>query len=145
MAHGDTRPLGRPFWTLWTSFTATNLADGFAYVAMPLLAIRLTGDARWIAAVTAFQYLPFLVVGLPAGTLIDRFDRRWIAVFAQTARGSVMALLGIALLSGRPAIGWLFLVAFLDRLCRGPDRRWTAGDRARPGPPVTSSRSRTRG
>lgn len=113
MAHGDTRPLGRPFWTLWTSFTATNLADGFAYVAMPLLAIRLTGDARWIAAVTAFQYLPFLVIGLPAGTLIDRFDRRWIAVIAQTARGSVMALLGIALLSGRPAIGWLFLVAFL--------------------------------
>ena len=108
-----TEPLGRPFWTLWSAFSATNLADGLSLVALPLLAIRLTGDARLIAAVTAFQYLPFLVIGLPAGTIIDRFDRRWIAVIAQTGRAIVMAALGLALLSGRPPIGWLFLVAFL--------------------------------
>ena len=105
--------LGRPFWTLWSAFSATNLADGLSLVALPLLAIRVTGDARLIAAVTAFQYLPFLVIGLPAGTVIDRLDRRWIAVTAQAGRAAVTAGLGLALLSGRPAIGWLFVAAFL--------------------------------
>ena len=52
-------------------------------MALPLLAIGITGDARLIAAVTAFQYLPFLLMGLPAGVVIDRLDRRWIAVGAQ--------------------------------------------------------------
>ena len=107
------RGLGRPFWILWSAFTATNLADGFGVVAFPLLAISVTDDVRLITAVTAFQYLPFLVIGLPAGTVIDRFDRRWIAVAAQTGRGLVMAGLGLALVGGRPAIGWLFVAAFL--------------------------------
>ena len=113
MAAATPSPLGRPFWTLWSAFSATNLADGLSLVAMPLLAIRLTDDARLIAAVTAFQYLPFLVIGLPAGTVIDRFDRRWIAVAAQTGRAVVMGALGLVLLGGRPEIGWLFVVAFL--------------------------------
>lgn len=80
---------------------------------MPLLAIGLTDDARLIAAVTAFQYLPFLLVGLPAGVVIDRLDRRWIAVAAQAGRATVMAALGLALLTDRPPIAWLFVVAFL--------------------------------
>ena len=113
MSDRITGALGRPFWTLWSAFSATNLADGLSLVALPLLAIRLTDDARLIAAVTAFQYLPFLVIGLPAGTVIDRLDRRWIAVAAQTGRAAVAATLGVALLSGRPPIGWLFVVAFL--------------------------------
>ena len=113
MSDRITVALGRPFWTLWSAFSATNLADGLSLVALPLLAIRLTDDARLIAAVTAFQYLPFLVIGLPAGTVIDRLDRRWIAVAAQTGRAAVAATLGVALLSGRPPIGWLFVVAFL--------------------------------
>ena len=81
--------LGRPFWTLWTAFTASNLGDGLSLIALPLLAIRLTDDARLVAAVAVFQYLPYLLIGLPAGVVIDRYDRRWIAVIAQSARAMV--------------------------------------------------------
>lgn len=105
--------LGRPFWTLWSAFSATNLADGLSLIALPLLAISITGDARQIAAVTAFQYVPYLIFGLPAGTIIDRVDRRWIAVVAQLGRAALTGTLGFALLGGRPDIGWLFLVASL--------------------------------
>jgi len=106
---GDSSPLGRRFWTLWTSFTASNLGDGLSLVAFPLLAVNLTDDARLVAAVAAARYLPFLVVGLPAGVLIDRFDRRRIAMAAQLVRslvllGVIAAIVGdaasIALLAG---------------------------------------------
>jgi MFS family permease len=88
--------LGPRFWSLWSAFTTSNLGDGLTLVGFPLLAITLTGDARLVALVAAFRFLPFLVIGLPAGVLIDRFDRRHIAMIAQLARAA--ALVGIGLL-----------------------------------------------
>lgn len=86
-------------------------------MALPLLANSLTDDAREIAAVVMFQYLPFLVLGLPAGLVIDRFDRRWVAVAAQATRGVVVATLGVVLAGGGGSIGMLFVVAFLIGSC----------------------------
>jgi MFS family permease len=105
--------LGRPFWTLWTSFGASNLGDGLNLVAMPLLAIQFTDDVRLVAAVAVFQYLPFLVFGLPAGVVLDRFDRRWIAVVAQLMRAVVLGGLAAVLLVGSGAIVVLMGVSFL--------------------------------
>jgi MFS family permease len=105
--------LGRPFWTLWTAFTASNLGDGLGLVAMPLLAIRLTDDARLIAAVAVCQYLPFLIIGLPAGVVLDRFDRRWIAVAAQVGRALVLGGLVIVVARGGATIATLLLASFL--------------------------------
>lgn len=109
--------LGRPFWTLWTAFTASNLADGLSLVALPLLAYDLTNDARLIALVAVFQYLPFLLVGLPAGMLLDRFDRRSIAAGAQLTRAAVVGGLGVLLTAGGGSVPALFTVAFLIGTC----------------------------
>ena len=105
--------LGRPFWTLWTAFTASNFADGLSLVAMPLLAIGLTDDARLVAAVAVFQYLPFLIIGLPAGIVLDRFDRRWIAVTAQVVRAIVLGALAFVVLADEATIESLMLASFL--------------------------------
>ncbi|MEZ5279103.1 MAG: MFS transporter [Acidimicrobiales bacterium] len=113
MAASEEASLGPRFWTLWSAFTATNLADGLSLVALPLLALAATDDARLVAMVVMFQYLPFLVIGLPAGVVIDRFDRRRIAVAAQMARAAVVGGLGLALLQGTPAPAVLFVVSFL--------------------------------
>ena len=91
MAGGDAPGgLGRRFWTLWASFSVSNLGDGLSLVAFPLLAVNLTDDARLVAAVAAARTIPFLVVGLPAGVVIDRFDRRRIAIVAQILRSAVL-------------------------------------------------------
>lgn len=105
--------LGRPFWTLWTAFSASNLGDGLSFIAMPLLAIGITRDARLIAAVAVFQYLPFLVIGLPAGVIIDRYDRRWIAVSAQVLRVLVLASLVTAIVNDVASLGVLMVASFL--------------------------------
>jgi MFS family permease len=105
--------LGRPFWLLWAAFTASNIADGLVVAAFPLLANELTDDARLIAMVVVFQYLPFLVVGLPAGLVIDRFDRRRVAAVAQAVRAAVVAGLGLAVIGGGGSIALLCAVAML--------------------------------
>ncbi len=107
------KKLGRPFWTLWASFSSSNLGDGLTIVGMPLLAIGLTNDARLIAAVAVFQYLPFLLIGLPAGVVLDRFDRRWIAVIAQLIRAVVLGGLVVAIVVDKADIIILMVVSFL--------------------------------
>lgn len=109
---GD-RSLGRPYWTLWGAFSASNLGDGLSLVSLPLLAISFTDDPKLIAAVATFQFLPFLVLGLPAGVLIDRFDRRWTAAMAQGLRALVFVALVVLLRAGADEIGLLMVAAFL--------------------------------
>ncbi|MCP5034731.1 MAG: MFS transporter [Actinomycetia bacterium] len=104
--------LGRRFWRLWAAFTATNLADGLSLVAFPLLAIELTDDARLVALVTVFRFLPFLLVGLPAGVLLDRFDRRYIAVIAQLGRAGTVGVVATVVLADRASIALLVSAAF---------------------------------
>ncbi|MCP4957777.1 MAG: MFS transporter [Actinomycetia bacterium] len=110
---GQDSSLGRRFWRLWTAFTAANLADGLTLVAFPLLAIGLTDDARQIALVTVFRFIPFVLVGLPAGVLLDRYDRRLIAMLAQVGRAATAGLLAAIVLADRASIPLVVAAAFV--------------------------------
>ncbi|MFB7891258.1 MFS transporter [Microbacterium sp. NPDC056044] len=101
-------PLGRDFGKLWTAAAFSNLADGLGRLAVPLIATTLTRDPLAISAISALAFLPWLVFGLPAGMIVDRFDRRWTMAIANAIRG--LAAVGLALLtvSGALDIWWLF-------------------------------------
>ena len=105
--------LGRRFWTLWTAFSASNLGDGLTLVGFPLLAITLTDDARLVSVVFAARFLPFLIIGLPAGVVIDRFDRRHIAMVAQVARASALIGIAVAVISDVATIPLVAAGAFV--------------------------------
>lgn len=106
-------PLGRRFWSLWASFTAANLGDGFTLVAYPLLAVSLTDDARLIAFVTMCRFLAFPLLGLPAGIILDRFDRRWLAIAAQTGRGAAIGMVALFAWTDAATIPLLAASAFI--------------------------------
>jgi MFS family permease len=108
----DDSALGQRFWALWSAFTTSNLGDGLTLVGFPLLAINLTDDARLVAAVAAFRFLPFLVIGLPAGVLIDRFDRRHIAMIAQLGRAASLIVIGGSVVQDNASIALLTVGAF---------------------------------
>jgi MFS family permease len=105
--------LGRRFWTLWSAFSTSNLGDGLTLVGFPLLAVTLTDDARLVTLVAAFRFLPFFVIGLPAGVMIDRLDRRRIAMVAQVLRGAALVGIAVAVLAGSASIAMLALGAFV--------------------------------
>ncbi|MCP5025815.1 MAG: MFS transporter [Actinomycetia bacterium] len=105
--------LGRRFWLLWSATTVANLGDGISLTAFPLLAIHLTDDARLVALVTTFRVLPFVIVGLPAGVLLDRLDRRRVGVIAQIGRAAPVGLMAAAVASDRATMGLLVGSAFV--------------------------------
>ncbi|MBP2586912.1 MFS family permease [Streptomyces sp. PvR006] len=80
-------------------FTAlTNLADGVTKVVLPLMATRLTDSPAQVAGVALTLTLPWLLVALHVGVLVDRFDRRLLLWLADGARMLVVtALLVLAL------------------------------------------------
>lgn len=102
------RGLGRDFGKLWTAAAFSNLADGVGRTAVPLIAATLTRDPLLISLLGALAFVPWLVFGLPAGMIVDRFDRRHVMAGANALRG--LAAVGLALLT---AFGRLDITALL--------------------------------
>ncbi|WP_264674005.1 MFS transporter [Planctomonas psychrotolerans] len=80
---------------LWSANALSNLADGVAFVSMPLLAASMTDDPRLVAGLATVYALVRLLVALPIGVWVDRIDRRTLMVTANVLRG--VTLLGLAL------------------------------------------------
>ena len=72
--------------------------DGAFIAAAPLLAATLTRNPVAVSTVTAGFYIPWLLFGLPAGALVDRWPRRAVMVTADLIRGCVLAGLTAAIL-----------------------------------------------
>jgi MFS family permease len=105
--------VGPGFGRLWTASTAGNLGDGVGRVAIALLAAELTRDPLAVATITTLSYLPWLVVGLPAGALVDRHDRRRLALLAGAVRAAAITLLTIAAATDHASLWLLYVVVVM--------------------------------
>lgn len=101
------------FWRLWTSAVAANLADGIVAVAVPLIAVRLTSSPAEVAGVTVAARLPTILVGLIAGGLADRLDRRWTMLAVQVLRFAIIGGLAVLALAGLLSMPVLYAAAFI--------------------------------
>jgi predicted MFS family arabinose efflux permease len=82
--------LGTSFRWLLASAWTSNLGDGIALAAGPLLVASQTRDPLLVALATLLQRLPWLLVGLYAGVVADRLDRRRIVMVADVLRVLVL-------------------------------------------------------
>lgn len=105
--------LGRPFRLVLLASWLSNLGDGIALAAGPLLIASLTRDPMLVALAPMLQQLPWLLFGLFAGVLADRLDRRRMLIVANTARALVLVVLVVDLTSGLASIGVVLAVLFL--------------------------------
>jgi MFS family permease len=105
--------LGPRFTRVLAATGLSNLADGVAKVAVPLVAVRFTESPLAIGGLGVAMTLPWLVLALPAGALADRLDRRRIMLAANMARAAVAGLLAAALATGLGSIWLLYAAALL--------------------------------
>jgi len=105
--------MGRDFrWLLASSWTS-NIGDGIALAAAPLLIASMTSSPILVAAGAVLQFLPWLILGLHAGAIADRFDRRRLVMFANAARAIVLAGLCVFLFTDTANIWVVLAAAFL--------------------------------
>lgn len=93
--------LGRSFRWLLGSTWVSNLGDGIALAAGPLLVASQTRDPFLVALAVVLQRLPWLLFGLLAGVIADRVDRRRIIVVVHSSRAAVLAVLSATIVIDR--------------------------------------------
>ncbi len=82
--------LGRAYWRLWWANAISSTGDGAFVAALPLLAVTITRDPRLISVVAAATYLPWLLLSLPAGAVVDRYDRATLMWRAQAVQAAAL-------------------------------------------------------
>jgi MFS family permease len=105
-------PLGPAYWRLWWASAVSTTGDGVLVAALPLLAVTITRNPLMISLVTAAEFLPWLLLSLPAGVLVDRHDRATLMWRAQVLQGSVIAVLAVLVLLHWTDIAVLAVAAF---------------------------------
>jgi MFS family permease len=101
--------LGTGFRWLLASGWVSNLGDGIALAAGPLLVASQTDQEFLVALAALLQWLPPFAFGLFAGALADRLDRKLIVITVDVLRSLVLALLAVSVLTDSVSI-WLVLV-----------------------------------
>lgn len=72
-----------------------------------------TRSAFLVAAAAFLQRLPWLLLGLPAGVIADRVDRRSLLVCSEAFRAVVITVLAISLVTGHVTVWWVLTAMLL--------------------------------
>ena len=101
------------FRVLWLSTVANQLGWGMQQVLLGWLIFDMTGSGGMVGTIFAVRSLPNLVIGMAAGSITDRFDRRLIMRLSCAAL--VLISLAVAWLqfAGLLTVGPLLLATFL--------------------------------
>ncbi len=104
----------RDFRLLWIGETTSSLGSSISGVALPLVALAvLHASVLAISALTAAAWLPWLIVGLPAGAWVDRLPRRRVMMTADLVSLSAFASVPVAAAGGWLTVTQLLIVALV--------------------------------
>jgi MFS family permease len=95
---------------LWSSQVVSTVGTRVSSIAFPLLVLAVTHSPAGAGVVGFAQTLPFLLLYLPAGAFIDRWDRKRTMLACDAGRAGALGSIAITV-----AAGWLRW------------RRWSSG------------------
>lgn len=104
----------RNFRLLWTGEATSKAGSAVTGVAFPLVAVvTLQASTITMGVLNAMAWLPWLLIGLPAGAWVDRLSRRRTMLAADLV--SIVALLSVPMAAwlGLLTIAHLVVVAFV--------------------------------
>jgi MFS family permease len=104
----------REFLGLWAGQTISLLGDQVSNLALPLTAaIVLGASPAEMGLLGALETLPYLLLGVFAGALVDRWPRRPVLITADLGRALLLVIIPIAFVLGVLRLEVLFGVALM--------------------------------
>lgn len=102
------------FMKLWTAETISQLGTQVTLLALPLTAILILHASPFeVGLLGSLEFLPFILVGLPAGVWVDRLRRRPILIAGDLGRALTLGSIPVAYELHHLTIWQLYIVAFL--------------------------------
>src|SRR5690349_17941459 len=108
--------LGKPdFAKLWVGDTISQFGTQVSLLGIPIIgALILNVPPEQFALLGFFEFLPFILVSLPAGVWVDRLRRRPILISGDLVRAACLLSIPIAYELGALTIWQLYVVGFLN-------------------------------
>ncbi|WP_410618319.1 MFS transporter [Amycolatopsis sp. cmx-8-4] len=109
----------RGFRLLWTGETTSMLGSMVASTALPLVAVITLGASTFqVALLTAVAWLPWLLIGLPAGAWVDRLPKRPVMLACNTVSMAVFGSVPLAAVLGVLTMPYLLVAALLGGVAK---------------------------
>lgn len=105
-------------WVYLLSVVSDNLGSSLMTFVLPLIVLDLTGSGIHLSIISSFETLPFLLLGLPFGAIVDRCDVRKVLIRSDAIRFGGYALLA-AVLSARSNATVTLIAIYLVTLVIG--------------------------
>jgi MFS family permease len=104
----------RSFRLLWIGETVSQLGNAMAVVGMPLVAVIVLHASTFVVGVlTAAGWLPWLIIGLPAGAWVDRLPARRVMIGCDVISALLYASVPVAAWAGVLSTGLVIAVQLL--------------------------------
>jgi predicted MFS family arabinose efflux permease len=104
----------RDFLLLWSGQVVSTIGTRVTGVAFPLLVLALTHSPAKAGIVGFAQSLPYMLFYLPAGALVDRWNRKHVMLIADAGRALALGSIAIVLAFGSPPLAQIVAVAFVE-------------------------------
>jgi MFS family permease len=91
--------------------TVSYAGTGITMIVLPVLVYRLTGSPAWVALVNGIEVVPYIALGLLAGAVADRRNRKKIMVACDATAAVLLAAVPVAAALHLLALAQVFIVA----------------------------------
>ncbi len=103
----------RNFRLYFVGQTISSIGSWSQSLAVTWLVLELTNRSDQLGIAMALQFLPTLLLGAPAGVLVDRIDNRRLLVATSTVSGLLALSFGIVVATGHVTIWWIYALTIM--------------------------------
>jgi MFS family permease len=105
----------RDFVKLWSAETISQFGTQVTLLALPLIAATTLNVTPFeFGLLATIEFLPFILLSLPAGVWVDRLRRRPILIAGDLVRAAALASVPLAFFLNGLTIWQLYLVGFIN-------------------------------
>lgn len=107
----------REYMLLWSGQVASTLGGSASGIVVPLLVLAMTGSASAAGIASALGIVPYILLSLPVGVLVDRWHRQRVMVVCDIGRALACGVLVVALLLDALTLPLLYAVVIVQGVC----------------------------
>lgn len=104
----------RDYVILWSGQLVSAFGSRIAVFAVPLFIVAFTGSPALAGLLSALSTVPSVVLSLPAGALVDRWNRKWVMIVCDSGRAIALVSIPLAAALGHLTIFHLALAILLE-------------------------------
>src|SRR5256885_8845372 len=99
---------------LWGGQVVSTLGSSASNVIYPLLILQITDSPAAAGISAALGHIPYLLFSLPAGALIDRWDRKRVMILCDIGRALTVTTIAAALWLDVLTVWQIYAAAFIE-------------------------------